>query len=126
VRAVPPNEFTAWLERTRGSGTTLDAGGYTALAKQSINVAETTFGAVDPGLFQKILNQQLPPGPGPGVTEGRSDPHGRSDATSRPDPNVRLDAPVPSGSPGLANVPTQSGASGPSTPSSRPESVSPR
>jgi cytochrome o ubiquinol oxidase subunit 2 len=65
VQAVSAERFAAWIGVTRNSGPTLDAGSYTALAKQSLNISPFTFGAVEPELFQKIVTQQLPPGPGP-------------------------------------------------------------
>jgi cytochrome o ubiquinol oxidase subunit II len=65
VHAMPPEQFAAWIERTRNTGPTLDAASYTALARQSMNTSPFTFGAADPALFQQIVTQQLPPGPGP-------------------------------------------------------------
>jgi cytochrome o ubiquinol oxidase subunit II len=65
VRAVPPEQFAAWIEETRNTGPTLDAASYAALAKQSMNTVPFTFRAVDPGLFHDIVTQKLPPGPGP-------------------------------------------------------------
>jgi cytochrome o ubiquinol oxidase subunit II len=65
VRAVPPEQFAAWIEETRNTGPTLDAASYAALAKQSMNTPPFTFRAVDPGLFHDIVTQKLPPGPGP-------------------------------------------------------------
>src|SRR3984957_17840479 len=67
VQAVPADRFATWIEATRNSGPTLDDASYAALAKQSMNIAPFTFRAADPGLFQKIVTQQLPPGPGPQV-----------------------------------------------------------
>ena len=74
VRALPPAQFAAWIDATRNSGPILDAGTYTALARQSMNASPFTFRAADPELFQQIVTQQLPPGPGP--------------QTGRPNPNV--------------------------------------
>jgi cytochrome o ubiquinol oxidase subunit II len=74
VQAVPAERFAAWIEATRNTGPTLDAGSYAALAKQSMNISPFTFGAADPGLFQQIVTQKLPPGPGP--------------QTGRPNPSV--------------------------------------
>jgi cytochrome o ubiquinol oxidase subunit II len=74
VRAVPAEQFTAWIDTTRNTGPTLDAGNYTSLAKQSMNIAPFTFRAVDPELFHQIVMQKLPPGPGP--------------QTGRPSPSV--------------------------------------
>jgi len=65
VRAVPPEQFAAWIEDTRKTGPTLDAASYTALARQSMNTSPFTFRAADPALFHEIVTQQLPPGPGP-------------------------------------------------------------
>jgi cytochrome o ubiquinol oxidase subunit 2 len=65
VEAVPPDRFAAWINATRNSGTTLTAQSYAELARQSTNVAPFTFSDVEPGLFDKIVTQALPPGPGP-------------------------------------------------------------
>jgi cytochrome o ubiquinol oxidase subunit 2 len=65
VRAMPAEGFAAWIEATRSTGPTLDAGSYAALAKQSTNTSPYTYRAVEPELFEQIVTQQLPPGPGP-------------------------------------------------------------
>jgi cytochrome o ubiquinol oxidase subunit 2 len=65
VRAVPPGQFAAWIAVARGSGRTLDADSYPALARQTIAPAPITFRLLDPALFQKIVTRALPPGPGP-------------------------------------------------------------
>ena len=65
VQALPPAEFAAWVEATRGKGPTLDGKSYTELSKQSLNTAPFTYGAAAPDLFKQIVSQQLPPGPGP-------------------------------------------------------------
>ncbi len=65
VRAVPAAQFHAWVAHTRKAGATLDTTSYTQLAKQSRQRPPFTYRDVDPGLFQKIVSQQLPPGPGP-------------------------------------------------------------
>jgi cytochrome o ubiquinol oxidase subunit 2 len=65
VQALPAERFAAWVNATRNTGPTLDDESYAALAKQSVNVSPFTLGAVESGLFQKIVTQQLPPGPGP-------------------------------------------------------------
>ena len=73
VRAVPPAQFTAWVEATRNTGPTLDAANYAALARQSENTKPFTYGSADPALFQEIVTQKLPPGPGPEF--GRPNPN---------------------------------------------------
>jgi cytochrome o ubiquinol oxidase subunit 2 len=65
VRALTPEQFAAWVSSTRGVAPALDAAGYAELAKQSSKVAPATFGAVEAGLFGKIVSQELAPGPGP-------------------------------------------------------------
>jgi cytochrome o ubiquinol oxidase subunit II len=65
VQAVPAERFAAWVDATRTTGPTLDDQSYTALARQSVSTRPFTFRAADPKLFQQIVMQQLPPGPGP-------------------------------------------------------------
>jgi cytochrome o ubiquinol oxidase subunit II len=65
VRALPPAQFAAWIETVRTAGPTLDPASYATLAKQSIDVTPSTFRAIEPGLFEQIVTQKLPPGPGP-------------------------------------------------------------
>jgi cytochrome o ubiquinol oxidase subunit 2 len=65
VQAVPAEQFTAWVEGARNTGPVLDAQSYAALAKQSIDANPFTFRSADPELFQQIVTQKLPPGPGP-------------------------------------------------------------
>ena len=65
VRAVPSAEFETWLASTLGTGPALDDGTYRDLSRQSSNVPPSTFSKVDPGLFERVVNQRLPPGPGP-------------------------------------------------------------
>ncbi|HEY2558313.1 MAG TPA: ubiquinol oxidase subunit II [Caldimonas sp.] len=70
VRAVSGDEFAAWVKSTRGVGPTLDAANYAALARQSANLAPSTFGAVTPELFTQVVRQDLAPGPGPATDRG--------------------------------------------------------
>ena len=65
VRSVSAADFAAWVKATHGAGPALDAGSYAALAVQSIKVEPFTFGDAEPGLFQKVVGQELPPGAGP-------------------------------------------------------------
>ena len=71
VRAVPSDQFTAWVDATRKTGPVLDATSYMALARQSMNTPPSTFSSADPVLFREIVTQKLPPGPGP--QSGRPD-----------------------------------------------------
>jgi cytochrome o ubiquinol oxidase subunit 2 len=76
VRAVPADQFAAWIATARETGPALDADSYAALARQSTDVRPFTFRTADPGLFQQIVTRELPPGPGP--------VNGRPDATVSP------------------------------------------
>jgi cytochrome o ubiquinol oxidase subunit II len=57
ARAVPAADFAGWVAKTRASGSALDVPGYVALAKPSIAVPPTTYRAVDPTLFERIVDQ---------------------------------------------------------------------
>jgi cytochrome o ubiquinol oxidase subunit II len=70
VRVVSADEFGAWVKATRGVGLTLDGAAYTALARQSTNLAPSTFGAVTPELFAQVVRQALAPSPGPATERG--------------------------------------------------------
>jgi cytochrome o ubiquinol oxidase subunit 2 len=65
VEAKSSEDFYAWLGQARGTGDELTPERYIELSKQSVVPAPFTFRAVDDGLFGKILDQTLPPGPGP-------------------------------------------------------------
>jgi cytochrome o ubiquinol oxidase subunit 2 len=67
VRAVSAEDFAHWVNQTREGGGTLDAAGYTELAKQSINIPVATYSSVERDLFAQVLSQKLAPGPGPDV-----------------------------------------------------------
>ncbi|TIS55227.1 MAG: ubiquinol oxidase subunit II [Mesorhizobium sp.] len=64
VRAVSPDAFASWASSLHG-GEVLNANAYRELARQSINAPPTSFGVVQEGLFDAIVRQTLPPGPGP-------------------------------------------------------------
>ncbi len=65
VDALPQEEFTAWAETTRKSEKQLDRRTYNELAQQSMGLTPFVYGKVEPGLFEAIVNQKIPPGPGP-------------------------------------------------------------
>ncbi|WP_249151832.1 ubiquinol oxidase subunit II [Bradyrhizobium liaoningense] len=65
VQALPADQFATWIAATRASGLTLDDASYVELAKQGVKAGSFTYRAADPGLFQRIVTQQVPPGPGP-------------------------------------------------------------
>jgi len=65
VVAKTAPEFYEWLGQARAQGDELTPERYIELSKQSIVKEPFTFKAVADGLFDKILDQTLPPGPGP-------------------------------------------------------------
>jgi cytochrome o ubiquinol oxidase subunit 2 len=65
VEAKSSADFYAWLGQTRATGDELTPERYIELSKQSVVPAPFTFRTVSEGLFEKILDQTLPPGPGP-------------------------------------------------------------
>lgn len=65
VVAMPDEHFDRWIEDARSAGPSLDPASYAELAKQSIGVQPFTFREADPLLFQRVVMQDLPPGPGP-------------------------------------------------------------
>jgi cytochrome o ubiquinol oxidase subunit II len=75
LRAVPQDGFAGWVASVREAGPTLDEASYIALCKQSLNVGPFTYRAIDPNLFQAVVTQQLPSGPGPQAGRGGSAIH---------------------------------------------------
>jgi cytochrome o ubiquinol oxidase subunit II len=70
VRALPADQFDAWVASTRGAGRSLDTAGYTKLMQQSVEPNPLRFGAVEDGLFHRIVHQKIPPAPGPSLEGG--------------------------------------------------------
>jgi cytochrome o ubiquinol oxidase subunit II len=63
VKAVPAADFDGWVTQARASGSALDAPAYSELAKPSQAVPPKTYRAVDPKLFERIVDQTtLDPG----------------------------------------------------------------
>ena len=65
VRAVTPEQFSAWATATSASGPVLDEAAYRTLLTQSKNVKPYTYRAVQRDLYGGIVSQRLPPGEGP-------------------------------------------------------------
>jgi cytochrome o ubiquinol oxidase subunit II len=57
VTAVPAGNFDGWVAKVQGAGPALDDPGYAELTKASSAVPPTTYRAVDPKLFERIVNQ---------------------------------------------------------------------
>jgi cytochrome o ubiquinol oxidase subunit 2 len=62
VEAVPPENFTRWVDVTRSTGPVLDVQTYAELAKPSQAVAPFTYRAVASNLFNGILMSGMEPG----------------------------------------------------------------
>ncbi len=75
VRAVAPAEFEAWVGATKGTGPTLDRAAYETLARQSVPDRPSTYGGVEPSLFEAIVAQHIPPAPGPADGPSQMDVH---------------------------------------------------
>ncbi len=73
IDAVTPAQFAAWSAATHGAGPALDAAAYRGLTRQSDHVKPYAYGSVQPGLFDAVVLQKLPPGEGPKT--GRGGPH---------------------------------------------------
>ncbi len=67
VRALPATDFADWTRDTQHSGAVLNAAAYAALEQQSADLPAATYRQVQPGLFEQIVVQSVPPGPGPAI-----------------------------------------------------------
>lgn len=65
VSSLATADLGAWIDRIRSGGQNLDRDSYTALTHQSQRVEQATYRIEDPGLFDDIVRQMIPPGPGP-------------------------------------------------------------
>jgi cytochrome o ubiquinol oxidase subunit 2 len=74
VHAVAPNEFTAWITKTRQAGPVLDRTSYAGLLRQEAAQA-FTYRQADPSLFRAIVTQQIPPQAGPNTSSGEQRVH---------------------------------------------------
>jgi cytochrome o ubiquinol oxidase subunit II len=59
ARAVPAADFAAWVTKAKAAGPALDLAGYSALAKPSKAVPPKTYRAVEPLLFQHIVDKTV-------------------------------------------------------------------
>jgi cytochrome o ubiquinol oxidase subunit 2 len=65
VHVVSTQQFAEWAAATRVTGPVLDEAAYRKLLRQTQNVTPYTYRSVQPGLFEDIVEQRLPPGEGP-------------------------------------------------------------
>jgi cytochrome o ubiquinol oxidase subunit 2 len=57
ARAVPADDFGAWVKEVRGGGSALDNAAYAALSAPSKAVPPATYRSVEPDLFEHIIDQ---------------------------------------------------------------------
>jgi cytochrome o ubiquinol oxidase subunit II len=77
LRAVDENEFARWVATVRQAGPALDRAAYISLSHQSYDVEPFTYRTVEPELFEAVVSQQFPPGPGPQAGRGGPTVHPR-------------------------------------------------
>ena len=65
--AVPPGDFARWVGAVRGGGRQLDLATYHRLDRRGIVTQPVAFGAVLPGLFDRVVAQTMPPAQKPPV-----------------------------------------------------------
>jgi cytochrome o ubiquinol oxidase subunit 2 len=65
VKTVSPADFRAWAAGIHNSGPPLDRAAYASLLRQSQRVPPASYGTIDSQLFEAVVTQEIPPGPGP-------------------------------------------------------------
>ncbi len=65
MHAVTPEQFSGWAAAARSGTAVLDEAAYRQLARQSLDTKPFVYARAAPGLFDDIVRQKLPPGPGP-------------------------------------------------------------
>jgi cytochrome o ubiquinol oxidase subunit 2 len=73
VRALPADAYAKWIADAKASAAHLDAAAYGELARQSVDVKPAAYGAIDPKLFEAIVNQTAPAAQGPAGGGGGQD-----------------------------------------------------
>jgi cytochrome o ubiquinol oxidase subunit 2 len=63
--AAPASQFAQWVAQARTKGQVLDRVSYRGLLRQSVVAMPYTYRGVEPGLFDAVAMQKLPPGEGP-------------------------------------------------------------
>jgi cytochrome o ubiquinol oxidase subunit II len=65
MKSVPSADFESWVKTAQGSGPVLDQAAYIQLEQQSIGDKPRTYQNPMPDLFQQVIAEKLPAGPGP-------------------------------------------------------------
>ena len=88
VRSLDGDGFARWIAAAHADAAGLDAASYAQLARQSTKDPARQWGRVDPELFDQIVSQHLPPGPGPKPTTGGKS--GSAKAEGGPGTSIRM------------------------------------
>ena len=73
VRAISADAYATWVAARSAQGPTLDHAAYAALVKPSKDVKPASFKAIDPALFDAIVNETALVAPGAGGRPGGHD-----------------------------------------------------
>ncbi|MBZ9673197.1 ubiquinol oxidase subunit II [Mesorhizobium sp. B2-1-8] len=84
VHAVPAREYGAFLSGLKADTGVLNADLYRKLAQQGSEVPASVFGHAQQGLFDAIVRQALPPGPGRAKNQSGGEPAIRPKAAPSP------------------------------------------
>jgi cytochrome o ubiquinol oxidase subunit 2 len=74
VNVVSDSDFAAWMRAAAAADRALNARAYSELAQPSTRDARALYRLGDPHLFDAIVTQKLPPGPGPRPAASSSTP----------------------------------------------------
>ncbi|WAJ29096.1 ubiquinol oxidase subunit II [Antarcticirhabdus aurantiaca] len=99
VRAVPEAEFSAWAVGLKAAGPVLNVETYRELSRQSRDVLPYTYSHVQGGLFESVVDQTLPPGPGPESGRG-----GAEEIHPESSPEASAEQPAPAAAPASASA----------------------
>jgi cytochrome o ubiquinol oxidase subunit 2 len=69
LQAVPSDQFDAWVVKAHDQVLRMDRTAYKELAKPSVGNPALIFGAVEDGLFHRVVSGALAPGPGPATED---------------------------------------------------------
>jgi cytochrome o ubiquinol oxidase subunit 2 len=76
--AEPRALFAQWITQAQAQGPMLDTAAYRGLLRQNLSLVPYTYRGVQPGLFDAVAMQKLPPGEGPHTNRSGAGtiPHG--------------------------------------------------
>lgn len=75
VHVIAPLAFPDWVASTARTDRVLDEGSYRKLMQQGVETGTPVYRLDNPGLFDLISTQRIPPGPGPQVSTEAAQSH---------------------------------------------------